>query len=157
MPIVPSLVALARRGNPSRQYRARLIMLALAATTAPVTLAKTPDARMATGTVRYVTDGDTFRLTSGERIRIAGIDAPETQAQRARCPAERCMGEAAKARLTRMIEGKSIRFTRVGRSYNRTVATVRYGERDLAARLVEAGDAAWWPGGKAKPDWCDAR
>jgi micrococcal nuclease len=25
-----------------------------------------------------LTDGDTFRLESGERIRIAGIDAPET-------------------------------------------------------------------------------
>lgn len=32
-----------------------------------------------TGIVRHVTDGDTFRLTSGERIRISGIDAPETQ------------------------------------------------------------------------------
>ncbi len=129
-------------------------MLTLAATVTPATLAKTPDARMATGTVRTVTDGDTFRLTSGERIRIAGIDAPETQAQRARCPAERRRGEAAKANLTRMIEGKSIRFTRVGRSYDRTVATVRHDGRDLAARLVETGDAAWWPRGKAKPDWC---
>lgn len=154
MPTLPSHLAPDWLANPPRQYRVRLIILALAATTAPATLAKTPDVRMATGTVRHVTDGDTFRLTSGERIRIAGIDAPETQAQRARCPAERRMGEAAKARLTSMIEGKSIRFTRVGRSYNRTVATVRHGGRDLAARLVDRGDAQWWPRGKAKPDWC---
>lgn len=157
MPIIPSLVALAARADPSRQYPARLVMLALAATAAPATLAKMPEARVATGAVRYVTDGDTFRLVSGERIRIAGIDAPETQAQRARCPAERRMGEAAKARLTRMIEGKLIHFTRVGRSYNRMVASVRYAGRDLAARLVEVGDAARWPRGKAKPDWCGAR
>lgn len=32
------------------------------------------------GRVGYVIDGDTFRLQSGERIRIAGIDAPETHA-----------------------------------------------------------------------------
>lgn len=34
-------------------------------------------ASAATGRIRYVTDGDTFRLESGERIRIANIDAPE--------------------------------------------------------------------------------
>ncbi len=31
----------------------------------------TAGARAETGRVRYVTDGDTFRLESGERIRIA--------------------------------------------------------------------------------------
>lgn len=31
------------------------------------------------GRVARVTDGDTFRLESGERIRIAGIDAAESQ------------------------------------------------------------------------------
>lgn len=34
------------------------------------------------GRVAWVTDGDTFRLESGERIRIAGIDAPERTATR---------------------------------------------------------------------------
>lgn len=154
MPIVPSPAAPRRRPGPLPRYHALHILLALAATIAPAASAKTPDTRAASGIVRYVTDGDTFRLTSGERIRIAGIDAPETQAQRARCPAERRRGEAAKAHLKSMIEGKSLRFTRVGRSYDRTVATVRHGGRDLAARLVDAGDAAWWPRGKAKPDWC---
>jgi endonuclease YncB( thermonuclease family) len=42
-----------------------------------------------------------------------------------------------------MIAGRSIRFMRVGRSYNRTVATVRHGGHDLATRLVESGDARW--------------
>src|SRR3546814_6808026 len=36
------------------------------------------------GLVAWVTDGDTFRLESGERIRIAGIDAPETHRDQAR-------------------------------------------------------------------------
>lgn len=39
------------------------------------------------GRVGYVIDGDTFRLESGERIRIAGIDAPEIHAGQARCRA----------------------------------------------------------------------
>ena len=29
------------------------------------------------GRVAWVTDGDTFRLESGERIRIAGVDTPQ--------------------------------------------------------------------------------
>src|SRR3546814_14865496 len=43
------------------------------------------------GRVARVTDGDTFRLESGERIRIAGIDAPEThQIGRASCRERGC-------------------------------------------------------------------
>ncbi len=47
------------------------------------------------GRVGYVIDGDTFRLESGERIRIAGIDAAETQAGQAKCRAEIALGRAA--------------------------------------------------------------
>lgn len=47
------------------------------------------------GRVGYVIDGDTFRLESGERIRIAGIDAPETHAGQAKCKAEIALGRAA--------------------------------------------------------------
>jgi endonuclease YncB( thermonuclease family) len=35
------------------------------------------------GRVHTVTESDTFRLESGERIRIANIDAPETRAGQA--------------------------------------------------------------------------
>lgn len=108
------------------------------------------------GDVRYVTDGDTFRLTSGERIRIAGIDAPETHADQAQCRAEIVQGEASAARLRALIEGRTVGLTRVGRSYNRTVARVSLDGRDLAAQLVSIGAARWWPRGKAKPDWCPA-
>jgi micrococcal nuclease len=108
----------------------------------------------ATGTIRYVTDGDTFRLASGERIRIAGIDAPETDPRQAKCRLEVTRGKAAKAVLAGLIEARSVRFTRVGRSYNRTVATVSVGGRDLAASLIAAGAAKPWPRGRPKPDWC---
>lgn len=104
--------------------------------------------------VRYVSDGDTFRLTSGERIRIAGIDAPETHADQARCRAEMRLGEAASARARTLIGGRTVTIERVGRSYDRTVARVSIDGQDLAAALVKSGVARWWPRGSAKPDWC---
>lgn len=108
----------------------------------------------ASGKVRTVTDGDTFRLESEERIRIADIDAPETRQGQARCQDERRLGEVAKARLKAMIEGKTVHITRVGRSYNRTVARVRFAGRDLATSLVARRDAAWWLRSDPKPRWC---
>ncbi len=105
--------------------------------------------------VAYVTDGDTFRLTTGERIRIAGIDAPETHADQAHCAAERRLGDAAAARARALIDGEVVSIERVGRSYNRTVARVTLRGRDLAALLVAGGGARWWRAGRPKPDWCD--
>lgn len=104
--------------------------------------------------VAYVIDGDTFRLASGERIRIAGIDAPESQHGQARCRAELALGKAATARARAMLNGRPVTLMRVGRSYDRTVAEVRLGGRDLAKTLVAAGVAGWWPRGSRKPDWC---
>ncbi|HEX4693605.1 thermonuclease family protein [Sphingomonas sp.] len=104
--------------------------------------------------IRYVTDGDTFRLTTGERIRIAGIDAPETHAEQARCAAEIALGDAAATRLRALLDDRSVGIERVGRSYDRTVARVTLDGRDLAAMLVADGAARWWPRGAPKPDWC---
>ena len=106
--------------------------------------------------MRYVTDGDTFRLTSGERIRIAGIDAPETHADQAKCRAELALGEAAATRARALLERREVTIVRVGRSYNRTVAMVALDGRDLAGLLVAAGVARWWPTHSPKPDWCGA-
>jgi len=106
------------------------------------------------GVVAWVTDGDTFRLKSGERIRIAGIDAPEVQRGHAKCKAELVRGVAATRQAIALLKGQTVEIERVGRSYNRTVARVRLGHRDLAATLVDKGVARWWPRGKAKPDWC---
>lgn len=106
------------------------------------------------GEVRHVTDGDSCRLTSGEPIPFAGIDAPKTQARNAKCPAQRRRGEAAKTWLESQIEGSNLRFERVGRSYARTVGTVRFQGRDLAAGPVAKYHADGWPRNRAKPDWC---
>ena len=104
--------------------------------------------------VARVTDGDTFRLTTGERIRIAAIDAPETQEGQAQCALELRLGRAASQRLRAMIEGEQVTIERTGRSYNRTVARVRFNGRDLGGELVRLGIARPWPRGTPKPDWC---
>jgi endonuclease YncB( thermonuclease family) len=106
------------------------------------------------GVVAWVTDGDTFRLEGGERIRIAGIDAPEVQRGHAKCRAELARGKAATAQAIALLKGRRVELERVGRSYDRTVARVRLDGRDVAATLVGIGAARWWPRGKAKPDWC---
>jgi len=112
-------------------------------------------ASAATGRVRYVTDGDTFRLESGERIRIANIDAPETHRDQAKCNAEVVLGQAASERARALLDHRVVTFVRVGRSYNRTVARVTLDGRDLGETLVAMGVARPWPHYSPKPNWCD--
>jgi micrococcal nuclease len=106
------------------------------------------------GQVVSVTDGDTFRLTTGERIRIAAIDAPEIEWDRAHCPDEIRQGLAAKRAAARLIQGQPIEFVRVGRSYKRTVALVWLRGRNLAEELMRIGAAKPWLRHAPKPDWC---
>lgn len=110
--------------------------------------------RAETGQVRYVTDGDTFRLTSGERIRIANIDAPEIHARQAKCRLEIERGEAASEHARVLLDGKVVTFERVGRSYNRSVARVSVGGRDVGETLIAIGAARPWLRHHPKPDWC---
>ena len=125
----------------------------VAITTASALVASSASA--ATGRVRYVTDGDTFRLESGERIRIANIDAPEIHADQAKCHAEIVLGEAAAARARALLDHRKVTFVRVGRSYNRTVARVRLDGRDLGETLIAMGAARPWPHYARKPNWCE--
>jgi len=106
------------------------------------------------GRVVYVIDGDTFRLESGERIRIAGIDAPETHAGQAKCKGEIALGRSATARARTLLDGRTVTIMRVGRSYSRTVARVTLAGRDVGSELVATGVARWWPRWQRKPDWC---
>jgi micrococcal nuclease len=108
----------------------------------------------ATGKVLYVTDGDTFRLVSGERIRIANIDAPEIHARQAKCRLEIERGEAASRRARALLDDRIVTFKRVGQSYNRTVAHVSVDGRDLGMTLIAMGAARPWLRHHPKPDWC---
>ena len=106
-----------------------------------------------------VVDGDTFKL--GQRkIRIIGIDAPETHP--ASCPEEARLGEQATARLQDLLNqgafqmvapvyGKQDRYGRDLRSVRRTLpdGSMQY----IADDLREAGLAHRYLGG-LKQGWC---
>lgn len=91
---------------------------------------------------------------TGERVRIAAIDTPETQRGQAKCAAEIAKGKLATRQLASIISGRDVELTRTGRSYNRTVALVKVDGRDVAAEMVRRGAAKPWPRRAPKPDWC---
>ena len=57
--------------------------------------------------VKRVIDGDTIMLESGERVRLIGVDTPETV--RPKTPVEQ-FGKEASAFTGRMVEGKRVRL-----------------------------------------------
>jgi micrococcal nuclease len=126
--------------------------IALLVTALPATAAQAPTVE----TVARVIDGDTFQLATGERIRVAGIDAPETQRHQAHCAAEVRQGLAAKAQARALLDGRRVQITRTGRSYERTVARVKIGGQDFGQMMIDRGAARPWPRGRPKPDWCSA-
>src|SRR5215211_736561 len=83
----------------------------------------------------YVIDGDTFMLAN-ERIRLLGIDAPETR--EARCERERAAGYETKARVVDLLRfGRTVEIRRQGHDqYGRTLAHVLIDDRDLGEQLV---------------------
>ena len=99
-----------------------------------------------------VIDGDTISV-GRERIRIIGIDAPETR--RAKCDAEYRRGMAAKARLGVLVSG-GVQIRSQGRDrYRRTLAIVRDMQgRDVAAILIREGLARAYNGRGRRQSWC---
>lgn len=88
-----------------------------------------------------VTDGDTIRC-GDERIRITGIDAPETRACRR---GRQCVpgdGAASRRAMQASLEGKSLSIVRLGRDrYGRTLAVVYADGVNVACAQLEAGQA----------------
>ena len=109
--------------------------------------------------VAYVSDGDTLRLCSGERVRLVGIDAPE-RAGSDRCSArsrmrlagsrnpswcDAAMAERSKAALERFIATGTVRVERRGLdAYGRTLARVTVNGRDAGEWLISQGLARPW-------------
>ena len=105
-----------------------------------------------------VVDGDTFRL-GNRRVRIIGIDAPETHP--ARCPEEARLGEEATARLQQLLN--QVPFEMVAPMYGardrygRELRTVRRKLADgsiqsIAAEMRTSGLAHRYTG--FKTGWC---
>ena len=102
-----------------------------------------------------VTDGDTFRIAGGERVRILNIDAPE-MGSRARCASEALLaGEARRYLMRRIRHAQRIDLAREGQDrFGRTLARVRIDGQDIGDELVRNRLAQVWRGHRAA--WCVA-
>lgn len=100
-------------------------------------------------------DGDTFEVRgSGERIRLANIDTPET-GEGARCSAERSAASAATRQARQLIQAAGrIDIRRTGREdqYGRTIGFILLDGRDLGQQLIADGYARPWRG--RREPWC---
>lgn len=114
-----------------------------------------------------VVDGDTFdadifyptarpslRAVNRERVRLRGLDTPET---RGKCAAEKALAAEASARLAALL-GASVTLSEVTHGedpWGRTLARVATREGvDPAAALIALGLARAWDGKGARRPWC---
>ena len=83
-------------------------------------------------------DGDTCTTTTGERVRLACINSPELRGKRA----EPVSAKAARDHLRHLVEGKKVGIRRITKDrYERTVAELFVGERNVQREMVAAGHA----------------
>lgn len=105
----------------------------------------------------YVHDGDTVRLATGERVRLAGVDTPELP-PRAACDREVRLALEAKARLLELVHtADQVTLHRPSGErdvdrYGRLLRDLQVDGRDAGDILVAEGLAQVWRGRKA--EWC---
>lgn len=95
--------------------------------------------------VVQVHDGDTFRCATGERVRLAGIEANELSGG---CHLPRCAplsGIQARGIAEQLLDQQTVRCQAVGQSYRRIVASCTLRGRDVGCELVGRGAAVEWP------------
>ena len=73
--------------------------------------------------VAYVIDGDTIKLSSGEKVRYIGVDAPEIKHGK---QAAKCFGEQAKAKNKDLVAGKTVRLEKDIRDKDKYGRLLRY-------------------------------
>ncbi|MHC4914114.1 MAG: thermonuclease family protein [Planctomycetota bacterium] len=105
--------------------------------------------------VAHVVDGDTLRLAGGERVRLAGIDAPEMREGkpgRSGPFPEPGAVEATEA-LRSMAENETVRVIRLGEDrYGRTLAKIYLSDgTDVGGELVRRGLAARYQAPGSRP------
>ena len=104
------------------------------------------------GGVNCVVDGDTFWM-SGEKVRIADIDTPETHSPR--CEAERALGARATRRLQALLNAGAFSTRRIDRErdrYGRLLRIVTRDGRSIGSMLVAEGLTRPWTG--SRQPWC---
>jgi endonuclease YncB( thermonuclease family) len=139
----------------------RLIALSLilaAGCSAPAQ-APAEDGLLVDGARLYVHDGDTVRLVTSERVRLAGIDAPDFP-PRAECEREVRLALEAKARLLELVRAadqvslhRPPGEPRDADRYGRLLRDLQVDGRDAGDILVAEGLAQVWRGRKA--EWCE--
>ena len=105
------------------------------------------------GGTNCVVDGDTFWI-NGEKVRIAGIDAPETHPPR--CEYEARLGNAATVKLHELLNSGAVTMTRIDRDrdrYGRLLRNVVVNGHDVGEAMISAGVAREYAGGR-RP-WCN--
>ena len=104
------------------------------------------------GGFNCVVDGDTIWL-SGQKIRIADIDTPETHP--ARCVEEQRLGDAATRRLQELMNAGPFSLESIDRDtdrYGRSLRIVTREGESVGGVLVNEGLARWYDGGRRS--WC---
>ena len=104
------------------------------------------------GGTNCVVDGDTFWI-GGEKVRIAGIDAPETHPPR--CDYEARLGNAATEKLHQLLNSGAVTMTSIERDrdrYGRLLRNVQVNGEDVGEAMIAAGVAREYAGGR-RP-WC---
>jgi micrococcal nuclease len=104
------------------------------------------------GGVNCVVDGDTFYI-GGSKVRIAGIDAPETHDFQ--CPAEKALGDRATAELYALLNSGAVTMTSIDRNrdaYGRLLRNVTVDGADVGEALIGAGMAREY--GSGRRGWC---
>lgn len=109
-----------------------IVIVFIAAYFAEASLAPQPVAQTKKSySVSEVRDGDSFITTSGVRIRLLGVDAPELA---------RCNGSEAKAFLQTLIAGKEIRTEKfLEDEFGRDLSYVWLGDTLVNEKMVENG------------------
>jgi len=153
-------------GHDTLDKMTRVVAFTIAAVTALVTgFGQLAAAEILPGPVSArvlrVLDGDTFtaeiRVWFGqvvvERVRILGIDAPES-GSRARCEAEAAAAERSRQYLAGLLGRGPVELYQLRRDkFGRALALVVAHGIDVPARMIEAGHARPY-GGARRLSWC---
>ena len=112
-----------------------ILLLALVATRVQGPLSPDVEGRA------QVVDGDSL-VVEAQRVRLAGIDAPELDQTCRRGETSYPCGREARAALSRLIGGIAVSCAVIGRDrYARDLAECRSGDTDLNAAMVRGGQA----------------